>query len=112
MRAALATRASAPSGIPFSPAAVTTTRQSWARARASASRRSSEAELSIARAPPGASASSPARITSMREESIESGRSVMPWTVRASQAMAAVCTSSFGDISSTLRSTKAAPARS
>ena len=36
----------------------------------------------------------------------------MPWQVAASQAMAPVCTLSLGEISSTLRSRKAAPARS
>ena len=43
---------------------------------------------------------------------MESGSSVRSWTVAASQAMAPVCTLSLGDISSTLRSRKAAPARS
>ena len=112
MRVAFATRASAPSGMPRSPAAVTTTRQSCTRARSRASSRSSEAELSIGRVRAGASASSPARITSTLEESTERGRSVRPCTVAASQAMAPVCRASFGEISSTLRSRKAAPARS
>ena len=66
----------------------------------------------MGRARAGAIASRPARITSTLEESIESGSAVMPWQVAASQAMAPVCTLSLGEISSTLRSRKAAPARS
>ena len=110
MREAWAMRSSALSGIPDSPPAVTMTWASCSTARSRASMRSREAELSMGRPFDGSHACRPTEIVSALEESTETGRSVRPCTVVTSQAMASFCSSSFSEISSTLRSRKSAPA--
>ena len=94
MRVALSARSPAPAGMPDSPAAVTTTRVSNRFTSSSTSIRSRDAEFISGRpARPASTTSSPVRIVSLLEESIESGVEPVSCTMPASHAMACCCSS-------------------
>ena len=105
MRVALSARSPAPAGMPDSPAAVTTTRVSNRFTSSSTSIRSRDAEFISGRpARPASTTSSPVRIVSLLEESIDSGVEPVSCTMPASHAMACCCSTGLSDTSSTFRS--------